>query len=936
MRDREGDPRAPLPSGTVTFLFTDIEGSTKRWDRDRAAMQDAVRLHDQIMRKAIARHGGHVFKTVGDAFCAAFALPESAASAAIDAQRALGASDFSAVDGLRVRMAINTGTVDERDGDYFGPAVNRVARLLSLGHGGQMLLSDIAADLVRENPPPETTLVDLGAHALKDLSRHERVFQLAAPGVACEFPALRAVKTGEAPWLVPDAVRTRYFTGREELLALVHHHLTERHRAALSGLGGVGKTQACIEYARRHRADYPGGVFWVNAETAGGLTSGFVEIAAALGMPAAASKDQEHVVTSVLDWLNGNDTWLLILDNVDDRRDVRRFVPERGKGRILITSRESVFQELGIPRAIDVGDLDRAEATRFLHTRTGREDVEPAEADAAAQLATELGNLPLALEQAAAYIAETGASFSDYLAAYRKRRLSLLEKAIGLVSHDTVAVTWAANFAAVTAISPASADVLRISAFLAPDAIPFDVFTKGASVLAGPIAAALSEADELAVTELTRPLARYSLVRSDAKSRSFSLHRLVQEIVRASIGPTEERGHVERAVRAVDAAFPDPVFESWATCDALVSHVASLGVWVDEHEVATEEGNRVFDLAGRYLLERGRYAEAKPLLDRALSLGERALGSDHPEVARTIHNLGVYELFQAKYVEAQRKLEEALAIRERVLGRDHPDVASTLNALANTFWHRGRYAEAQPLYARALAIWEHALGPDSPFVATSLNNLASVLHRQGRFAESLSMNERALAIRERTLAPDHPHIALSLSNIAEDYRTLGRYADAESMATGALAMRERTLGPDHRDARESLNTLAAILVDQGRYAEAKGIYERVLAIIERTGGPDHADAAEPLVGLANLELKIGRYSEAQRLHERALAVGERGLGPDHPDVAGSLLGLAEIYAAQGRHADAEPLFERARKIMERTHGEAPCGGQGVTTEGTLP
>jgi class 3 adenylate cyclase len=129
------------PSGTVTFLFSDIEGSTRRWDRHRAAMQEAVRLHDGLMRDAIATHGGYVFKTVGDAFCAAFARPEAAVAAALAAQLELGAADFSAVDGLRVRMAVNTGTTDERDGDYFGPAVNRVARLLAICHGGQVLLS---------------------------------------------------------------------------------------------------------------------------------------------------------------------------------------------------------------------------------------------------------------------------------------------------------------------------------------------------------------------------------------------------------------------------------------------------------------------------------------------------------------------------------------------------------------------------------------------------------------------------------------------------------------------------------------------------------------------------------------------------------------------------------------------------------------------------
>ncbi len=155
----------------------------------------------------------------------------------------------------------------------------------------------------------------------------------------------------EPPWLVPDAMRTRYFTGREQLLAALRAQLAERHRAALCGLGGVGKTQAAIEYAVRHRAEYTGGVFWTNAETAGGLTSAFFEIANALGLATDEPNDQEQAVRSVFRWLSTNNQWLLILDNVDDRREVRPFVPELDNGDVLITSRESVFGEIGVPRA---------------------------------------------------------------------------------------------------------------------------------------------------------------------------------------------------------------------------------------------------------------------------------------------------------------------------------------------------------------------------------------------------------------------------------------------------------------------------------------------------------------------------------------------------------------------------------------------------------
>jgi class 3 adenylate cyclase len=154
---------ATILSGTITFAFTDIEGSTQRWDRNRAAMEAAVRRHDALMREAIAAHNG---QTIGDAFCAAFARPEDAVAAMFDAQRALGAEDSTAVDGLRVRTAIHTGTADERDRDYFGPAVNRVARLLGIGHGAQVLISGVTSELVQGSLPPQASLRDLGEHRL--------------------------------------------------------------------------------------------------------------------------------------------------------------------------------------------------------------------------------------------------------------------------------------------------------------------------------------------------------------------------------------------------------------------------------------------------------------------------------------------------------------------------------------------------------------------------------------------------------------------------------------------------------------------------------------------------------------------------------------------------------------------------------------------------
>ncbi len=208
---------SPLPSGTVTLFLTDIEGSTQHWEQGSAAMSLALRRHNDLLRGAIEGHGGHVFKTVGDAFCAAFSRASDAVAAAVAAQRAVESEDWSAVGGMRVRMALHSGTTDERDGDYFGPVVNRVARLLGVVHGGQLVLSGATAQLLRGVMPERTELRDLGDHRLKDLVEPERVFQVLAPGLPEAFPPLLSLQS--LPNNLPRQITV--LIGRDDVVAQI-------------------------------------------------------------------------------------------------------------------------------------------------------------------------------------------------------------------------------------------------------------------------------------------------------------------------------------------------------------------------------------------------------------------------------------------------------------------------------------------------------------------------------------------------------------------------------------------------------------------------------------------------------------------------------------------------------------------------------------------
>jgi predicted ATPase/class 3 adenylate cyclase/Tfp pilus assembly protein PilF len=302
---------ASPPTGTVTFLFTDIEGSTRMWERDVTAMQAALARHDELLRVAVDERGGYVFKTVGDAFCCAFPTAPDALEAALEAQRTLLPEQWEQIGPLRVRMALHTGAAEERDGDYFGPPLNRVARLLSAAHGGQVLLSLPTQELVRDRLPAGATLMDLGERRLKDLFRPERVFQLSAPGLPSEFPPLRTLEAyrNNLPRQPTPLV------GREKEVARVRDLLRgeESRLLTLTGPGGTGKTRLALQAAADLLEEFPDGAFFASLATLGDPELFFSAVAETLGVKETAEQPLDE---SLKDYL-GQRRLLLVLDNFE-------------------------------------------------------------------------------------------------------------------------------------------------------------------------------------------------------------------------------------------------------------------------------------------------------------------------------------------------------------------------------------------------------------------------------------------------------------------------------------------------------------------------------------------------------------------------------------------------------------------------------------------
>jgi predicted ATPase/class 3 adenylate cyclase len=388
-----------IPSGTVTFAFTDIEGSTQRWERDRSLMEQAVRRHDTLVREAIARHGGYVFKVMGDAFCAAFSAPSDAVAAMLDAQRALAQEDFSALDGLRIRVAIHTGTADEREGDYFGPAVNRAARLVAIGHGGQILVSGVTNAIVRDQLPPETSLRDLGEHRLKDLARPEHVFQLDSPGLTAEFPPLRSLSARATN--LP--LQLTSFVGREKEMAEIAALIRNERLVTLSGSGGVGKTRTALHALANVLDEWDDGVWFVELAP---LSSGdHIPSAAAhaLGITLPAGDplaNLEHALKSK--------HALLLFDNCEHliepaARVIATILSGCPKVHVLASSRQAL--EIAGEQTYRLPSLDDSPAIALFVERAraveSRFALTDENAPAIADICRRLDGIPLAIELAA-------------------------------------------------------------------------------------------------------------------------------------------------------------------------------------------------------------------------------------------------------------------------------------------------------------------------------------------------------------------------------------------------------------------------------------------------------------------------------------------------------------------------------------------------------
>jgi tetratricopeptide (TPR) repeat protein len=637
------------------------------------------------------------------------------------------------------------------------------------------------------------------------------------------FPGSALGAASPAIFHVPHG-RNPNFSGRQDYLTALAKALAGDKTAALTqaiaGLGGVGKTQLALEYCYRHVGDYSL-IWWVRCEEPATLASDFAGLAAPLGLP--SSQDQTQTVQAVRDCLAAHPGWLLVLDNVEKPEDLKDYLPHGGQGHVLITSRHQAWRGVAQPVSVQVWPLD--EAVAFLLGRSGSDDRAGAE-----RLAQELGCLPLALEQAGAYVEESSCTLAEYLALLDTHRADLLARGTCLNdSQRTVATTWLPAFEAVQKKSPAAAELLNLCAFFAPDDIPLEIVKEGKEYLPPDLAGAV--ADPLQLNEALAALKAYSLVQREGDS--LSLHRLVQAVTRDRLGEEERKQWAGVAVRVVNEAVPENIdtdVNCWPACPRLLAHGLAAAEHAEKTRMEPEATSRLLNEMGLYVGGRAEFQQAKGLHERALAISLKALGPDHTNVATYQNNLGI-----------------------------------VLHLL-------GDLPAARKQYELALASDLTTYGPDHPKVATDRNNLGSVLQNLGDLSAAREQLELALASGLKTYGQDHPLVAVYRSTLGLLLQALGDLPGAREQLELALGIDLRVYGSDHPEVATDRNNLGTVLSDLGDQPAAIAQYEQALAIQERFLPPEHPHNIKCFKNLAFCHEALGNLDQAAQLRARAAAL----------------------------------------------------------------
>jgi predicted ATPase/class 3 adenylate cyclase/Tfp pilus assembly protein PilF len=887
----------------LTFLFTDIEGSTSLWEQYPETMHIALAHHDALLRSAIESHHGHVFKTLGDAFCAAFPTAHDALAAAFEAQRALQTGPAPVEPVLRVRMALHAGPVEQRDNDYFGPVLNRTSRIMGVGHGGQILLSELVMERVRAQLPQGMSLLDLGHHRLRDLQTPEHLFQPAHLDLLTDFPPLRSLSA--LPNNLP--FQSTRLIGREKELETLQNLLSRAHLVTLTGVGGTGKTRLALQAAAELPERSGDGVWLIELAPLADPALLPLCMMGVLGLREEQGRSPLQVLAS---YLKSRDM-LLILDNCEHLVEacallVNQLIRTCPQVHWLATSREplgiageQIFRVPSLhtpsPKETGLATLAESEAVQLFVERAAL--IQPAftlteaNAQTLADICRKLDGIPLAIELAAARAKVL--SVEQILSKLRDRfRLLTGGSRVALERHQTLqaVVDW-------------SYDLLNEQE---------QHLFYGLSVFAGGFTLEAAVAvcgegwDEWETLDLLTHLIDKSLLTFEERGERYKMLETLRQYGQELLERRGERDtirdrHLAYFLNLAGKVAPNPASAGqtgWFRLLAMEHDNLRVALdWASGHD--SEAWLRLVNAMGYFWDMHGSWSEGRKLLECAME--EQ---SSTPETVRARASLlAGWAAFRQSDYEAAQNLSEACLALSRQLG-DQKTSARALGTLGAVASHQGNYERAQSLFEESLAIYKET--GDEQGAATALMNMGNIAFEQGNYAQAQNLYEETLAIRRKI--HDERGTALILANLGILASIQGHYERAWSLCEESLAI-YRAIGDKWGIAFVSI-PMGDAAYGRNDYAQAQSLYAESLAICREAG--DKGSIAVALNNLGNITRECNDHAEAQSLYQESLAI-YREIGYKR-GIPYSLRGLASLACEQADYMTSLKLLQESLAI----------------------
>ncbi|OGM44074.1 hypothetical protein ABOM_007291 [Aspergillus bombycis] len=777
----------------------------------------------------------------------------------------------------------------------------------------------------------------------------------------------RTCTSGNDIFMVPFQ-QDNQFVGRKDILECIGQLLEGdgQHCAALCGLGGVGKTQIAVEHCYQYRKDHPScPVFWVHGSKADRFQQSYREIARLLRLPGITEPNCD-ILQSVKEWLEdqANGPWLMVLDNLDNEdiifpspssTDVQKsaglvkYIPRGTAGSLLITSRDRRVGERltsGPTSSLHVPPLEIADAKTLLQSKvpeiTGDMDAKNLD-----ELLERLKYLPLAINQAASYVNEEGASVEHYLDLLRDDQdaVNVLEQdyydsARDSGSCNAIVATWRVSFEQIFKTRPAAAELLALMSMLDRQGIPANILFN-------------SSLSRVSFDQAMGILKAFSLVEMGRSSDIYSLHRLVQLSTHSWLGQHNRLEEFQsRALEAICLHCPSSAsFDEWTVWETIYPHIqqvlryrenlrldapaksqsAILLFHTSQYEASQGRFNHAYDcisdsvgilegLSGKddpstlksmqylawVLNEQGKHQMSTELFADTIQRQSKLLGPDHPDVLASQNNQGFVLYRLGIYKEADELLRHTLLSREVTLGSSHPDTLTTIDYLGLVFLAQGKYSEAEEKHRQAYRLREDVLGVNNPNTLSSGCNWAVSLGRLKRYAEAEQVHRTILDRRHKVLGMDHPSTLASMGSLGVVLDIVGKHEEAEIFFRAERAIRERTLGVDHPATLASISNLSRTLISQGKNDDAENMLRRVLVVRERVLGKSHPNITATLHNLALALENLGKYQESEEMYRREFLLSQKVFGPSHPITRKA----SEKLAAVSKH---RPWFSRVIK-----------------------